>query len=358
MQLAALQRPRGPCGINLVPSTSAQTAAVVNVSTKDANPSNLDTYWNTTTASPANPTTGISQAGYLSQQNIAGNHLLVISLCANDFNTGPDPAGNSIFDVKDPVNGDYSLLGHKLNASNDCNTDLTFWMKWNALPLLSASWSGLGAVSAGGVLTLSGSVSGTMRLGQRIVSASTPVVSNTGGETVVLSLLSGSMGQPGSTYQLSAGIGATTFAAEAMTTRDFIASQASIKTSPAVRDYPGLIMAEISGLDGSSSFFGASNYSTVGAGTDNMSTGPIAGPASSGLFLGFHWNGGADNAPLTPTAGTGWANSQAFGVFNLGSAIGLLEWKHFANLGTQASTASLGSANNCMSAGVMLLDHP
>lgn len=337
---------------------TAATATVVHVSTQDPNPSNLDTYWNTITANPANPTTGISQAGYLSQQNIAGNHLLVIALCANDFATGPDPAGNSIFDVNDPVNGGYSLLGHKLNNSNDCNTDMVFSIKWNAQPLLSTSWSGLGAVSSGGVLTLSGSVSGVMRIGQRILSASTPAVSNTGGETVVLSLLSGSMGQPGSTYQLSAGIGATTFAAEAMTTRDFIAAQASVKTNPAVRDYPGMIMMELSGLDGSSSFFGASNYSTVGAGTDNMSTGNVVGPASGGLFVAFHWNGGAVNAPLSPAAGTGWANSQAFGVFNLGSAIGLIEWKHFAVLGTQAATASLGSANNCMSAGVMLLDHP
>lgn len=337
--------------------STAKTASVVAVSVADPNPSNLDTYWTTQTANPSNPTSGIGQACYLGQQNVAGNDILVIASCANDFNTGPDPAGNTISSVFDPIHGPYTFLGSLLNNGNDCNTDVGFYIMRNAQPLqIGTAWSGQGAVSSGGILTLSGSVSGTMRLNQRILSASTPAVSNTGGETIILSKLTGTMGQAGSTYQLSGGIGATTFGAEAMTTRDFITAQTTVRTNPAQRDYPGMLAIELFGTDGVNAYFGGQNYTTT-AGSSNMSTGSIVGPSSGGLFIAWHCDGGADNAPLTPTLDSGWSG-QAVGIYNLGSAIELLAYQHFSNLGTRAGTASLNSANNCMSAGIMFPDHP
>lgn len=336
---------------------TAQVAAPVAFSFKDPVTSNLDTYWTTAAANPANPTSGIGQALYLSQQNIAGNDLFVLANCANDFGTGPDPAGNTITSVFDPVNGGYTLVGSLLNNLNDCNTDIGLYIKRNAQPLLSTSWSGQGAVSSGGILTLSGSISGTMRIGQRILSTHTPAVSNTGGETVILSLQSGTLGQSGSTYQLSGGIGTTTFAAEAMTTRDFITAQATVRTNPAQRDYPGMACVELFGTDGINAFFGGQNYTTPGAGSGNMSTGNIVGSSTPGLIICLHMNGGADNAPLTPTLDSGWSG-QSYGIYNLGSGIQLLAYKHVSNLGTQAGTASLGSSNNCISVGAMFPDHP
>lgn len=362
MLQAALQRPRGPAGINLVPQSTAQTAAIVQKTIKDPATGNRDDCFLTAsfslTSAPVPPgNSGVGQAAYIAG-NIAGNTLLCIACVANDWQQGPIFAGNKIIACSDPVNGAWADVGEQLNNSNDCNTDIRLWVKFNAQPLLTTSWTGTASVASGGILTIATSASGTLRIGQRMNSSSMPSVNVGGGETILVSLLSGTMGAPGSTYQLGGGIGADTFGAQAMTSQDVVLIQRNQTTNDDFADYPGCILLEISGTDGSSTYFGGANGVTAGAGTDNISTGNIVMPAVPGLFISLIYNGGADNAPLTPTAGTGFGNSQSCLVYNLGSAIGLLEWQHFSSLGTRAATGSLASANNVMSVGVAVLDHP
>lgn len=337
---------------------TAQTAAVAQTTVKDPATGNRYDVFNTSSSSFASPTTGISQAAYISG-NIAGNALLCMAGCANDFGTGPDPAGNKVIACSDPVNGAWTQVGEQLNNLNDCNFDARAWVKFNAQPLLSTSWNGTGAVGGGGVLTI-GSGSGAFRLGQRINGASTPAVGIAGGETIIVSLLSGSLGAAGSTYQLGGGIGGTTFASQAMTTTDVVLVQRSQTVSSNFADYPGTVLQEIFGTDGATTYFGGANPA-LAVGTDSVSTGNIVMAAGPGLLIGFGFNGGVNEGSggtFCPAAGTGFTNSQAILTYDQAQPICRIEWQHFASLGTRAATWSSSTASNYLAMAVGFRDHP
>jgi hypothetical protein len=339
---------------------STSGAAVVQWAQKDPNPSKLDAYFNSTNGSSASPTTGISQAGYFAADTAGGNTLLCIACCANDYGTGPDPAGNKIFSIQDPVNGAWSLVGEQLNNINTCNCDIKVYVKFNAQSLKRTAWSGTGAVSSGGVLTI-GAGSGNLRIGQRVNSAHTPAPSNTGGEVIIVSLLSGTLGTSGSTYQLGAGIGGTTFASEAMSTTDFVNVTRSQTVSSNFTDYPGIFLVEISGTDGATAYFSGNNDAPNGAGTNSVTSGAIAMAGAPGLMFGYGFNGGVnfENAfpPLyAPNPGTGFATSHPILQYDQGNPICTVEWQHFASLGTRAATFSPTAASQFATVAVAFLD--
>lgn len=350
----------GALGLAGGSGTSSQVATVIQFTIKDPALGNRDAFFNTNTTSTTSPTTAISQAGYISG-NIAGNALLCIACMANDFGTGPDPAGNTILSVSDPVNGDWGAArGEVLANTNDCNADIKVFVKFNAQPLLSTSWTGTAAVSAGGVLTL-GSGSGPFRLGQRINSASTPAVGVTGGETVVVSKLSGTLGAAGSTYQLGGGIGATTFTSQAMTTTDIVAVQRNQTTDNAgadFADYPGIFLVEVAGTDGSTVYFGGALQSPGGSGSNTVTTGNVSMASLPGLFFGYVFNGGVGaGGAFAADAGTGFTNSQKILNYDEAQPICTVEWQHFSSLGSRAATASPHAASNYAIAAVGFLDH-
>lgn len=344
---------------------TAQTAAVVQITAKDpgASPTfgNRDDCFltassslNSGTSPTWNPNVGQCAKIF---GTAPGNDIVVAAGCANDFGTGPDPAGNKVITCRDSVNGLYFSIGEQLNNINDCNFDARFWWFPSSQPLLSTSWTGTGAVSAGGVLTI-GSGSGPFRLNQQISSAHTPAVTPAGGETLVISLLSGSLGAPGSTYQLGGGIGATTFASEAMTTTDVVLIQRLQTVSSNFTDYPGAVCVELFGTDHTNTYFGGANPAlAVGAGS--VSTGPIVGPAGPGLALGFGFNGGInEGAGGVFCPGANLTNSQALLNYDQGQPLLRFQWQHFSSLGTRSLTWDSSVASNFLAMGAMFRDHP
>ncbi|HTD72669.1 MAG TPA: hypothetical protein VK652_04010 [Steroidobacteraceae bacterium] len=323
---------------------------------KDPNPGNLDSYLNGVSTA-GNPTFGYSQAGNFASNTTSGSTLLCIAVCANDFGSG-NPTGNRIYECQDPVNGQWLLIGDQLNNVSTCNCDIKAFVKFNAQPLLNTSWTGTGAVSSGGVLAI-GSGTGPFRLGQRIASAHTPKPTVTGGDVVVVSLLSGSLGAPGSTYQLCADIGSITFASEAMTTQDFVNVTRSQVYS--FTDYPGIFLAEVSGTDGSTFYFSGNNDSPGGAGTDTVTSEVIAMAAAPGILFGFGFNGGINFEkafpPLyAPNPGTEFTNSHSILQYDQGNPICTVEWQHFPSLGLRAATFSPTAASEFATVAVALLD--
>jgi len=327
--------------------------AIVQTAVKDPNPGNIDQY-NNGSSTASNYYMSASVA--FSSVTTTGNTLLAIPVMAYD-------GQYIIHSVSDPVNGAWTSIGDQLNTT-DCNCDIHPFVIFNASPLLPVSWTGTGAVSSGGVLTI-GSGSGPFRLGQHITSASTPPRTASGGDVVVFSLLTGTLGVSGSTYQLSPGIGATTFSSEAMTTGDFV--QVTRFTPPQpfdyLGDYPGTWIAELSGTNGSSFYFSGNNDAPTSAGTDTVTSGNLTMPASPGMLFGFGFNGGVNNSnpfpPLyAPTAGTGFTNSAAILQYDQGNPICTIEWQHFASLGTRAATFSPTADSRYATVGVGLLDAP
>lgn len=341
-----------------------EQADVLQWSVKDPATGKFDSYWNLAADDPAatdptSPTDNMSQAGQFASDTRNGSLILAIAVCANDFGTGPDPAGNTILAVEDPANGGYgTMVGQVLANTNDCNCDIKVFAKFGALPLLGTSWTGSGAVSSGGVLIL-GSGTGTFRLGQRMNSAHMPTVSVTGGEVTAVRKLSGVLGAAGSTYQLSGGIGATTFSSEAMTTTDIVSAKRHQTTNNAgadFTDYPGLFLAEISGTDGATIHFAGALQSPAGSVANSVTTGAISSDTSSGLTLSFAFNGGVGGSPIAPAAGTGFTNSHAILAYDIGEAICTVAWARFASLAGLAATATPHGASNYAIAGIQVRD--
>lgn len=287
-----------------------------------------------------------------------GNALLIIPMVATD---GP----NRIFSVSDPVNGAWTEVGSQISFA-DCNCDIHPFIKFNASPLLPTSWSGTGAVNSSGVLTI-GSGSGPFRLGQRVTSAHLPVPGpGVGNDVIIVSLLSGSLGAAGSTYQLSPGFSSWTtgFSSEAMTTSDIVTINYNLSFAA---DYPGSWMAELAHTDGSSFYFSGNNDSTSGAGTDTVSAGTVTAASSPGLVIAFSLNGAANGAPNPPpplsapvasAAGTGWPNSSQFLNFDWGFPLVTLEWLHFTSVGSRTPTFSPNGDSRLSSVAIALLDGP
>jgi hypothetical protein len=210
------------------------------------------------------------------------------------------------------------------------------------------------------------------------LSASTPLpqqqshadLPNVKGITTIVSLLTGTLGVTGSTYQLNPDIGSTTFVSEAMTTRDIVAVQRFTPASPQVPgDYPANVLLEIGGSDNTNVYFSGNNDAPSGSGTDTMSTGALSVPNSAGLMVAWGFNGGSNGvAPgggsnLAPNAGTGYSNSQKILFYDYTSTICTMEWQRFSNLGggggSRTPTFSpTGGPTNTASIGVAFLDHP
>jgi hypothetical protein len=305
----------------------------------------------------------VAQGIEFSSDTANGNALIIIPVIAYD-------GQYVIHSVSDPVNGAWTSVGDQLNTT-DCNCDVHPYVMFNAKPLLRTSWSGTGAVSSGGVLAI-GSGSGQFRLGQRILSASTPTPSAQGlidpaslnGIVTVVSLLSGSLGVAGSTYQLNPDIGSVTFSSESMTTRDFVSiCRFTPPVGQSVGDYPGAWLAEISNSDGHSIYFSGHNDAPTGAGTDTVTSGTMSMPASGGLVIGFSFNGGVNNSNAFPPfyypgAGTGFSNSSNILQYDQGNAICTVEWQHFSSVGTRAATFSPTADSRYDTVAVGFLDHP
>ncbi len=318
---------------------------------KDPNPSNIGFY---PTGGSAPLTEAMSADFPL--DTTTGNLLVAISVIAWD-------AANLVSSVSDPVNGAWTF-GKELLNTTDCNCDIQIWYKFGAQSLKRTAWSGTGAVSAGGILTL-GSGVGTFRLGQRINSTHTPAATPQGGDVVPLSLLSGSQGAAGSTYQLNSAIGSTTFTSEAMTSTDFVSTAFSTVTG--APDYQGCYIAEISHTDGSSIYFAGNNDAPVGAGTDTVTSTTLSTAAKPGLIVGFGFNGGINevsstppfpNEQYAPNPGTGFASSSQILIYNIGFPICTLEWQHFSNINGKAATFSPPAASHYATVAFGVLDGP
>ncbi len=327
----------------------AQGATIIQSFVKDPAPNNIGFY---STGGSAPLTEAMS--GDFGADTATGNLLVAFSVIAWD-------AANLISSVSDPVNGAWTF-GKEILNTTICNCDIQIWYKFNAQPLKRNAWSGTGAVSSGGVLTL-GAGSGTFRLGQRIGSAHTPAANAQGGDVLPLSLLSGSQGAAGSTYQLSPGIGSTTFASEAMTSTDIVST--AFHTQTGAPDYQGCFGAEIAGTDGSSIAFASNNDAPTGAGTDTVTSGALTTANKPGLLIGCGFNGGINGVSSTPpfpveqyypNAGTGFTNSSPILVYNIGSAICTIEWQRFANVNGKAATYSPPAASNYASIALAVLD--
>jgi hypothetical protein len=308
-------------------------AAVVQSAVKDPNPGHTDVFDNGSGVTYQ----GHSQSVMFSSASTIGSTLLLFAVQARD-------TFNDVYSATDPVNGAYTQLGD-LQNNTDCNCDIKAFVKFNALPILPVSWTGTGAVSSGGVLTI-GSGTGAFRLGQRITSASTPARSSSGGDITVVSLLSGTLGVTGSTYQLSPDIFGTTFSSQTMTTGDFINI---VRNEPpgggSTSDYNGAWLAELSGTDWSTAYFSGNNNAPTAAGTDTVTSSSLTMAATPGILFGFGFNGGVNDSnpfpPLyAPTAGTGFTNSSAILQYDQGNPICTIEWQHFTSLGTRAATFS------------------
>lgn len=343
---------------------SSSIAAIVQTAVKDPATNWVDAYNNGNGS--ANGYVG--QSAEYSSNTLSGHTLVAFAVMAYD-------AAYTITNVSDSVNGDWTPLGALLHAANPCNSHIAVYAKFNASPLLITSWSGTGAVSSGGVLTI-GAGTGTFRLGQRILSASTPVPS--GGQSfggspdvdnivMIVSLLSGTLGASGSTYQLNPNINAVTFASEAMTTRDFVAVTRFVPTGNSyVGDYPGTWLLELSGT-GSAGYFSGNNDTPIGAGTDTVTSGAISAPAVAGMVIGFCFDGGLNNyggalpGPADQyyaSPGTGWSNSSTMLSYNIGSAICTAEWKHVSNINGQNATFSPPKASDYSTVAIAIPDGP
>lgn len=347
--------------------TSAQ-ASIVQSAVKDSVPVSADAY----DTGLNYPNHYAAQSGEYASDTRSGSLLCAWSVVAYDLQY-------QITNIGDPVNGDWDLVGTLLNTTtgaNGCNCHFALYVKKNAQPLLHTSWTGTGAVSSGGVLTI-GSGTGTVRLGQRILSASTPLpqqqshadLPNVKGITTIVSLLTGTLGAPGSTYQLNPDIGSTTFASEAMTTRDIVSIQRVTPTQPQVPgDYPANVLFEISGSDNTNVYFSSNNDAPSGSGTDNLSAGALTVPNSPGLMVAVFFNGGSNgSAPgsgsnLAPNAGSGFGNSQKILSYDYTAPLCTVQWQHFSSLGngvgSRTPTASSTGNSNLGNLGFAFLDHP
>lgn len=349
--------------------SSGGIATLVQSAVKDPNPNYNDSYDN----GAADGTHCVAQSAEFTGNTTAGNLLLAYAMVAWD-------GQYLITNVSDPVNGSWDLEEVLLNTTN-CNSHSAIYCKRNAQPLLHTSWSGVGAVSAGGILTL-GAGSGPFRLGQRVLSAGIPVPGNTQNVSsrasfdnivTAVSLLSGVLGAAGSTYQLNPNIGSVTFGSQAMTTRDFVSAtrltpDQHVGSPQVVGDYPGIYLAEFSGTDNTNVYFNAHNDAPSGAGTDTVTSGALGAVAASGLVIGFGLNGGINGvdphnlpspAPVyAPAAGTGFGTSSQLFSFNLGNPAMTVEMQHFANISGKAATFSPPAASNYASMVVAFLDAP
>lgn len=338
-------------------------ATIVQTAVKDVAPNYVDSYdigSGNGNAYAAQSTEFASNTGNLST-------ILAISVIAYD-------GQYEITNISDSANGNWTSLGTLLHSASPCNCHIAAYAKFGSLPLLTTSWSGTGAVSSGGVLTI-GSGTGTFRLGQRVLSAHIPTPGNT--QNVVsmpnvdnivtmVSLLSGSLGAAGSTYQLNPNINSVTFASEAMTTRDFVSAlRFTPPPTQAVGDYPGTWMLELAGTS-STAYFSGHNDTPGSSGTDTITSGAISAPNVPGLLIGFSFNGGINNASgppfpgdqYCPNPGTGWANSAQILAYNLGSAICTVEWKHVANINGQEAKFSPPKASDYATVAVAIPDGP
>lgn len=323
--------------------SSPQQIVVVQSIVKDPNPKSIGYYFNGG-SSPLDLSFGFPFASTTTN----GSTLLCIATMAND-------STNTIYDCSDPVNGAWTTVGSQLNAGTSCNSSIGAFVKFNASPLLPSSWSGTASCSSG-VLTL-GSGAGAFRLGQRCNSAGMPSSAVEFNEiTTVVSLLSGSLGVAGSTYQLSPGASSTSFSSQALTTTDIVSVRMNSDHSSNEPDYEGLYMWELSHTDGSSAYFSGNNDAPAGSGSDTVTSGTLTAPNSPGMMFGFGFNGGIDNTPYAPAAGTGYSNSATILTFNLGQPICTVEWQHFASIGTRAATFSPPAASHYSTVGVALLD--
>lgn len=314
-----------------------------------------------------------AQEGEYGSDTTTGSLLCALAVVAYD-------GQYQITNIRDPVNGDWDPVGTLLNTTtgaNGCNSHMAVYAKRNAQPLLRTSWSGTGAVSAGGILTI-GAGTGTIRIGQRILSTHTPApqqqavndLPSVKGIVTLVSLLSGVLGAAGSTYQLNSDIGSTTFTSEAMTTRDFVSATRFTPAPPQVPgDYPGMVLMEVGGSDNVNVYFSGHNDAPGGAGTDTINAGATSVPNSSGLLVALGYNGGTNGfAPggggsnFAPGAGTGFGSSQQILDYDYGIPIGTLEWQHFANLGggggVRTATFSPTGNSNTMSIGIAFQDAP
>lgn len=330
-------------------------------SQKDPAPGKLDSYFNTTSSSPVQPTTIESQAGYFASDTVAGNALLCIATIANDFGTGPDPAGNKLINISDPY-GNWTKVGELLNNTTDCNCDIVVYVKFNAPSLKQTAWSGTASCS-GGILTL-GSGSGNFQLNQLLIAGSITPPTVAGAEVCAVNLRTGTLGAVGSTYDLNGNGSSLTFTSQAMTTKDFVAVQRNITTNPPVADYPGLFLVELSGTDNTSVYFAGANTSIGGAGTDTLSSGALTMPASGGILFGYGFNGGVNGGAagaVVPAAGTGFLTSNGILTYDQQTWTGpicLVEWQRFSSLGSRAATFSPNHASNMAALGVGFSDHP
>jgi|GEM_PF-7105342 len=332
------------------PGTS--TITIVQSAVKDPAPNNVDSY----DTGSGNGNAYAAQSAEFTANTKNGSTLLAFSTIAYD-------GQYRITNVSDPVNGNWTFVGELLHSATPGNNHIGVYAKFNAAPLLTTSWSGTGSVSSGGVLTI-GSGTGTFRIGQRILSAHTPVPDNaqagSGMPSVdnivtVVSLLSGTLGAPGSTYKLNPNIGSVIFASEAMTTRDFVSAMRFTPPPPqVVGDYPGTWMLELSGT-GANAYFSGHNDTPGASGTDTVTSGAISAPNVPGLVIGFTFNGGINFAPepapypidqYWANPGTGWTNNTHILAYNLSSSIVTVEWKHVSNINGQVATFSPPKASD------------
>lgn len=329
---------------NVIRNAPLSQIAIVQSAVKDPNPKSIGYYFNGGTAP-----TDLSFGANFGSNTTNGSTLLAIAVMAYDGQH------NEIFAASDPVNGAWTFVGSLLNTS-DCNCHIAAYVKFNAQPLLTTSWTGVGSV-ASGVLTL-GAGSGTFRLGQRLNCSGLPSPLEFNEITTVVSLLSGTLGATGSTYQLSPAASSTSFSSTAMTTSDFVAIQMTTDHSVNEPDYEGAQIWELAHTDGSSVYFSGNNDVPGGAGTDTVTSGLIAAPASPGMVLGFGFDGGIDNTPYAPSAGTGFGTSAQILTYNLGQPICTIESQHFSSIGSRAATFSPAAASHYATVGIALLDGP
>jgi hypothetical protein len=184
---------------------------------------------------------------------------------------------------------------------------------------------------------------------------------------VVKSLLSGTLGAAGSTYQLNPNINSVTFVSESMTTRDFVSVLRNTPPPNQVPgDYPGTWMLELTGT-GSTAYFSGHNDTPGSSGTDTVTSGAISAPNVPGLLIGFSFNGGLNYAPepapypsdtYYPSPGTGFTNFSNILAYNVPTAIVTVEWKHVSNISGQIATFSPPKASDYATVAVAIPDGP
>jgi hypothetical protein len=280
------------------------------------------------------------QLAPVTSDTLSGSDILVFAVCSID-------SFYAVSTISDSVNGTYTHIA-TVNDATTTNQNGQSWHFPNAAALKATAASFTASIAAK-VLTVTGSPTGTLRVGQVVSGTSVPA------NVRIVSLGTGTGGA--GTYNLNQP-GNVTVGSESMTTADAI-SVIYNSISSGSPDYNGILAVEVTGASISTAAQGiASTTTTAGAGTGNASIGTHAYGSSPGLLLGILYNGTATASPFAPGAntGAGFTDGNHWWTWDLGQTDMRFEYIQLSNPGTTGATFNANGAEGYAGMTVFLTD--